>query len=596
MASFFTALKTVVGLFIIAKIVGVVTKKMRVKKLMAKAKAKLEARDQALKSFKMPTLDLKPEFKEELLRADAATLLEYLKSGKVTSYELTVLFIQRAATIGRELEIITELNFEEALAQAKACDEQRKKDPKSCKGELFGLPISVKDCFNLKGKESTIGSIRNIGNHQPDDGLTVKILKSEGAIIMYKTNVPQLMLMCESGNFIWGRSKNPWNKDRTVGGSSGGESGAISAGLSPLGIGSDIGGSGRIPGTFCGIVSYKPSHELICFEGSTGLPETRGNLAMRVVYTPMGKTVEDINILMKALMNGEYFNNLGPYTGNAYHQKRKWNEDATKDNKKLVIGYMKSHKLFPVTTCMQRAVDESVAALEKKGHKLIPIEFPDYEEYVKLWFQNCSLGGVYNVFQGNLKGEPTIPEYADTLKAASLPEWLKPVAGAILKLVGEKRKAKLTGCTKHFSGHELLMFNNKMAIVKRNFLKIWEDNKMEALIMPGMANPAFKHTFAGRMNLAMSYTFIFNVLNCPAGAVPISVVKAGEDNYSKDLCPINDSYYRAEVENMKDSVGLPTGVQVIGLPYQDEKCISVMRQLEEEIQFFKKHPLPYGKI
>jgi len=115
---------------------------------------------------------------------------------------------------------------------------------------------------------------------------------------------------------------------------------------------------------------------------------------------------------------------------------------------------------------------------------------------------------------------------------------------------------------------------------------------LDAIITPGTANPAFKHLLSGPMNLAMSYAFIFNTLNLPTGVVPITLVKEGEDVYPREICPENDSYYKAEVQNMKGSVGMPIGVQITTLPYEDEKCVNLMRQVEEEINFRKNHPLP----
>lgn len=322
---------TILGVFFIIKIASNIKSYFRISKLYKIARNKKQSRDQQIKDFKIPELDLTDDFKEKLLQSDATTLLELLQSNKVTSTQLTTLFIQRAASIGKDLEIITEINFEEAIAQAKLCDEIRKKDPTKCKGRLFGLPMSIKDCFYLKGKDSSGGIITYLNNPASDDGLIVKILKSEGAIPFVKTNVPQLMMMSESGNHIWGRTKNPWDHKRCVGGSSGGEGAILAAGCSPLGLGNDIGGSGRIPATFCGVVGFKPTHETIIPDGACGFPELEGIYCMRVSHCPMGKTVDDVNLLMKTFLENEYLKSLGPYSGNVYHEKRVWREEIVHD-------------------------------------------------------------------------------------------------------------------------------------------------------------------------------------------------------------------------------------------------------------------------
>jgi fatty acid amide hydrolase len=125
--------------------------------------------------------------------------------------------------------------------------------------ELFGIPISLKDTIDIKGMASSIGSTARYDFKQPEDGAIVQVLKKSGMIPFVKSNVPQLAMTFESTNNLWGRATNPWDNTRAVGGSSGGEAALIAGRCSPLGIGSDIGGSVRIPSEFCGVYSFKPS-------------------------------------------------------------------------------------------------------------------------------------------------------------------------------------------------------------------------------------------------------------------------------------------------------------------------------------------------
>jgi Asp-tRNA(Asn)/Glu-tRNA(Gln) amidotransferase A subunit family amidase len=314
---------------------------------------------------------------------------------------------------------------------------------------------------------------------------------------------------------------------------------------------------------------------------------------MRVSHCPFGKTVSDINLMMKAFLNNEYLNNLGPYAGNAYHMKRRWREEEVMENKKFTIGVIKSIPLFPATSTMQRAVDESAAALKKLGHKVVEVNFPCFEEIALIWIQTCAMSNAAKMFSQNLKGEPIIPEYKETLLAASVPKFMSGFVKCILGCLGEKRKCKLIDWAHPLTAQESLHLYVRQNKVVKEFLKVWEDNKLDAIILPGCATPAFKHTKAGDVPLAMLYTYILNILNTPAGAMPITVVKAGEDNYNPDVCPIKDSMTKAVSFNMQGSVGIPVGIQVATLPYQDEKCLNIMRQLEPEIGFYKKHPLPF---
>mmetsp|Transcript_24722 Transcript_24722/g.21889 ORF Transcript_24722/g.21889 Transcript_24722/m.21889 type:complete len:123 (+) Transcript_24722:1529-1897(+) len=119
-----------------------------------------------------------------------------------------------------------------------------------------------------------------------------------------------------------------------------------------------------------------------------------------------------------------------------------------------------------------------------------------------------------------------------------------------------------------------------------------EDNKIDAFITPGSANPAFKHGTSCGLEFASCYTFVFNLLDFPAGIVPITTVKDGEDVYPDNIDPHRDEISKAEKQNMKGSVGMPVGVQVVTAPHQDEECLNVMIQIEKEIKFFEKNKLP----
>ena len=126
-------------------------------------------------------------------------------------------------------------------------------------GLLEGLPISVKDQFDQKGFHSTCGMMARLDAPKRQDGLLLAKLRAQGAIPFVRSNAPQLCLAPESDNRIWGATRNPYNLARTSGGSSGGESALLASGASPLGIGTDIGGSVRIPACYCGLAAFKPS-------------------------------------------------------------------------------------------------------------------------------------------------------------------------------------------------------------------------------------------------------------------------------------------------------------------------------------------------
>jgi len=146
---------------------------------------------------------------------------------------------------------------------------------------------------------------------------------------------------------------------------------------------------------------------------------------------------------------------------------------------------------------------------------------------------------------------------------------------------------------KKLSTYEFLKLSKKQKDLQERVMKIWEDLKLNCLITPGIASPAFKHGYSSDLLPSSIFPVFANVLNLPAGAVPITVVREDEQHYSKqNSTPYWDMFSKKMNDNMLKSGGLPVGVQVCTLPYEDEKCLSVMRQIEEEITFSKKYQCP----
>jgi len=135
---------------------------------------------------------------------------------------------------------------------------------------FYGIPISIKDNIDMAGTRTTVGMSCRANRFVEKDCSLIRCIKNSGMIPFVKTNVPQLIMVFDSTNELWGRVLNPWNQKRTPGGSSGGEAAAIAARISPIGIGNDIGGSVRIPASCCGIVSMLPSTGRIPFMGNIG--------------------------------------------------------------------------------------------------------------------------------------------------------------------------------------------------------------------------------------------------------------------------------------------------------------------------------------
>ena len=193
----------------------------------------------------------------DLLKLSASEMARQVASGALSSCELVEAHIRRIEAVNPALNAVVVTRFPQARDEAAAADRARASGQPL--GPLHGVPITVKECFHLTGTPATEGIGHFAGELHTDDAPPVRRLRRAGAIVLGKTNLPQLMLLHESDNPLYGRTNNPWNLDRGPGGSSGGEAAIIAAGGSPLGLANDIGGSIRQPAHSCGIMGLKPT-------------------------------------------------------------------------------------------------------------------------------------------------------------------------------------------------------------------------------------------------------------------------------------------------------------------------------------------------
>jgi fatty acid amide hydrolase len=208
-------------------------------------------------------------------------------------------FIQRLEQLHAQLNALVVQRFAAARREADIADARRSRG--SDLGPLHGVPVTVKECFLLEGTATTLGVVTATRQPSSCDGPLVQRLRSAGAIVLGKSNVSQLMFFHETDNPVYGCTTNPWNVQRTPGGSSGGEAALVAAGCSPLGLGNDLGGSIRIPCHFCGIAGFKPTALRLTRAGSAG--NLRGMEALIVQPGPMSRDVCDLQLAMSVLGN-----------------------------------------------------------------------------------------------------------------------------------------------------------------------------------------------------------------------------------------------------------------------------------------------------
>jgi Asp-tRNA(Asn)/Glu-tRNA(Gln) amidotransferase A subunit family amidase len=444
----------------------------------------------------------------------AVEQLKLLRNNDVSPIELAEEHIRRIERLNPVLNAIVDFDPEKVRAQARAVKT----------GELAGLPITIKSSIAVAGHCGEVGSPLRRGDVSERDAVAVARLRAEGAVILGTTNCPEFLMAYETDNLLYGRTNNPWDIERTAGGSSGGEAAAIAVGMSAAGLGSDSGGSVREPAHFSGICALKPTSGRISSIGH--VPPCIGPFSTLGAIGPMARSIADVELLFRVTSQQCTFDPAS--TPVAYRAV------SMPEAKGLRVGYLEDDGLVPVTPETRRAVREAAGALRKQGFDVREYRPPSLEAARKLW-------DVFFVQCGAMFYEPEIAGRRDELS----PVFLDFLAQA-------ERRAPLTASS-------LLGAWAEMDLVRSRFLLEMED--FPILLTPVCSVPAFRHgERAWRiegMNVeyfdAMRYTQWFNLLGAPAAVVPVGA------SYS----------------------GMPIGVQIAGRPFADEAVLTVASAVED---------------
>ncbi|XP_025266453.1 fatty-acid amide hydrolase 2-like isoform X2 [Camponotus floridanus] len=246
-----------------------------------------------------------PPITDSLLTFSATALAKKIRQREITCYDVVNTHIQHIKKVNCTLNAVIDNRFDEAIFEANICDEQLandKFDIKTLEKEkpLYGIPVTVKECCAVKGCSHTGCSLGRKGMKASYDALVIKLLRNAGAIPVCVTNTPEMCCGFESSNLLHGRTRNPYDTRYTSGGSSGGEGALLGAGASVIGIGSDLGGSVRLPALFNGIFGHKPTAEIISNIGH--IPESEDKFYQKfLTFGPMTRYAEDLGVFMKVL-------------------------------------------------------------------------------------------------------------------------------------------------------------------------------------------------------------------------------------------------------------------------------------------------------
>lgn len=463
----------------------------------------------------------------ELVLLSATRQLQMLRDGRIGVVELAEEHIRQIERLNQRLNAFADFDAERVRAQARALAAVRRD-----RGVLHGLPVTIKSSIATAGYRCEIGSVLNDGDVPREDAVVVARMRVVGALILGTTNCPEFLMAYETANLLHGRTNNPWDLERTPGGSSGGESAAIAAGLSAGGLGSDSGGSVRVPAHFTGICSLKPTPGRI--PGRGHLPPCVGPFSILGAIGPMARTMDDVTMLFCALCGEDPDDPVSPPISLRVPTLEELRSNA--------IGFFEDDGLVPVTGDTRAAVNAAADVLREAGFRVEPFRPRTLEQLRRLWtkfFVQC----------GAMFYEPTIRG-----KQAQL----SPIFQEFLSIA--EAAGPLTAA-------ELLNAWAELDTLRERTLGLMRD--FPVLLCPVASTPAFKHgerewTVDGRRVEyldSMRYTQWFNALAAPAAVVPVS----------------------------RSSGGLPIGVQIAGRPFADETVLGIAGIVDEAFGY--KPPL-----
>lgn len=441
-------------------------------------------------------------------------MVSLVREGRVSPSELVEAHLRQIADRNPALNAFVEVWAEPAREEARARQEQMTRGEPL--GLLHGVPVTVKDSFDVAGMPTRAGSRLRTGHRAAADATAVARLRGAGAILLGKTNTPELLASYETDNFITGRTNNPWNVTRTPGGSSGGEAAAIAAFCSPAGIASDGGGSIRVPAHFCGIAGLKPTPGRI--SGTGHFPALGYPAGLTTVAGPMARSAQDLRLLFSALAG---YDPQDPFSAPVPLR-----EPAAAG---LRIGVWERFYGVPVEDEIRAAVRQAAALLAGLGFAVDEFAPQGLERAPNVWaflFNRWPMAATRKLLEGreaeahwtlaeNLGAEPpSVEQVLSNLAArdhmrASLLRQMESVAAVAMPVCG------------------ITAFPHRQ--------RTWEiEGKQIGLFQ------------------AMMPAVLANVLGLPAVTVPF----------------------------LKSRDGLPIGVQLLGRPYEDELLLELAVRLE----------------
>jgi amidase len=468
---------------------------------------------------------------EKIIFGTIADIAAGIREKKFSPVQVVDAYLERVAALQPKLNVFVHLDVEGAREQAREAEAALMRGERV--GPLHGVPLTIKSCIDAAGWPTPAGSLLRKDYVPRVDAPLVARLRAAGAIILGNTNTPEYLMAYETDNSLSGKTRNPWNVERSAGGSSGGEAAAIAAGCSAGGVGSDGGGSIRVPAHFCGICGLKPTPGRIPATGH--FPGGGGAFGWIGVVGPMARTVADLRALFEVT--------AGPDEGDALSAPVSVRAVKTEDVGKLRIGVLDSDALGKETPETTATVERAARLLSEQGFVVETKRLNGLDRTIELWWY--FFGPVIaNIIRESFVGQaeimsPMLREYVRLATAE-----MELTCDGFLKACGERDR------------------------LRAEFLRQMEE--VTVLLSPVSAGPAFAHGEGNWRSGAkenyretMRHSQWLNVAGFPGVAVPLG----------------------------RSREGLPIGVQVIGRPYEDELVLAVAETIERRRGPWQAPPL-----
>ncbi|KAF2831713.1 acetamidase [Ophiobolus disseminans] len=465
-------------------------------------------------------------------------------SGEVTAKELCAAYINR----------LTEILFTDAIKQAAELDDFFSKN-KRLVGPLHGVPVTLKDQFDIKGYDSTLGYVRRAFKPAAQDCVLVSLLRQMGAIVVAKSNLPQSIMWCETDNPLWGLTVHPRNADFTPGGSTGGEGTLLSLRGTVVGWGTDIGGSIRIPSHMNGLYGLKPSSTRLPYQGVS--VSTDGQEHVPSVIGPMTRNIDSLIAVTKSVIDA------GPWEQDPKCCPMPWRAELYEETRSrpLVVAVMRDDGVVKPHPPITRVLEEVASKLEQAGHKLV--EWTPgtlHQECIDIMDQYYTADGGEDIRRDIAAGgEPYIP-HVEALVNKGAP----------------------------ISVYEYWQLNKQKLAAQKRFLDLWNSTvsaktgkQIDILLTPVMPHSAVPH----RKCRWVGYTKVFNFVDYPAVVIPAgSVSKELDGDAAKNMgsyMPKNAlDEWNWNLFDLDAMDGMPIGVQIVARRLMEEKVLGAAKAID----------------